>query len=554
LGACTIAFVAASVTYSGQRKKLERRTTQLRIEQQLRRDVEDLQAVLTVSEERFAKAFNASPNILSIATLAEGRLVDVNRRFLQTTGMRREAVIGRTFAELGDNAGAALVARLRGDLAHGPVRGLDVEVRDREGVPRSLIVSAETIELGGVQHVLLISDDVTERKLLEHQISHARKIETTGRLAGGIAHDFNNLLTVINGYSDLVLKLAGLEPKTRERVRQIRQAGERAAELTRQLLAFSRKQVAVPKAIDLNAVVKETEAMLHRLMPENIEMITRLDPAPGLIMADPGQMNQVLLNLALNARDAMPAGGRLIVETGRVFLDRDYAAAHAEVTAGECVLLAVTDTGTGMDDSVRSHIFEPYFTTKEAGSGTGLGLASVYGIVRQSRGWIWVYSEPGSGTTFKIYFPRLSSPALEPDGPPPAARILTGTETIVLVEDRDDVRAFAGEVLESAGYTVLQASNGASALDLAVRYDGPIHLLLTDIVMPGMDGPDLQARVAAARGPIQVLFMSGYTERMVSNQALMQSGAAFIEKPLTPDILLRKVREVLGGPALEGCL
>ena len=547
LGALSIATLSATVVYGAQTKKLRRKTEQLRIEHGLRLDVEKLQAVLKVSEEKFAKAFDASPTPLSIATLEDGRFVDVNSRFQEVTRLKRDEVIGRTFIELGLHDAARVTAKVRSAVAKGHVRNLDAEIHDRTGQIRHLIISAEVIELGGVPHLLVATDDVTERKHLEQQLNQAQKMESTGRLAGGIAHDFNNLLTVINGYSDLLVRRGELEGKSLERLHLIRQAGERAAELTRQLLAYSRKQVIAPKSLNLNAVVRETEAMLRRLLPENIEMDTRLDPSLGLVKADPGQMNQVLLNLALNARDAMPAGGRLIMETSNTQFDAEYAAVHAEVTPGPCVQLVVTDTGIGMDESVRAHIFEPFFTTKAPGIGTGLGLASAYGIVRQNHGWIWVYTEPGKGTTFKIYFPRLDSARVEVSGASPTSRTLLGTETILLVEDRHDVRSLAKEVLETSGYHVLSAANGAEAAQLARNYAEPIHLLLSDVVMPGMDGPALYEHLTAMRGPLKVLYMSGYTEHMIVHQAHLQTEGAFLEKPLTPEGLLAKVREALDG-------
>jgi PAS domain S-box-containing protein len=543
LGASSIAFLSAAVVYSAQRKKLQRKTDQLRVEQALRYDVERLQSVLSVSEERFAKAFNASPNALSIATLDDGRFVDVNTRFSQVTGLEGDVVIGRTLAELGMSDSAALMAQVQAALAHGPVHGLGAELRDRSGKLHHLIVSAEVIELAGVQHMLASLDDITERKLLEQQLIHAQKMESTGRLAGGIAHDFNNLLTVINGYSDMLLRRSDLEVKTLERLRLIRQAGERAAELTGQLLAFSRKQLIAPKALNLNAVVTETEAMLRRLLPENIEMRTRLEPELGLVQADPGQMNQVLLNLSLNARDAMPAGGHLTIETANMFLDSEYGSPHS-ASPEPYVVLAVTDTGVGMDESVRNHIFEPFFTTKAAGTGTGLGLASAYGIVQQNHGWIEVDSQPGKGSTFKIYFPRLDSAIREYGTAKHTERSLRGSETILLVEDRHDVRTFAREVLESGGYRVLEAPDGAAATKVAGQHPGPIDLLLTDVVMPGMDGMELYSRLVLTRGDTKVLYMSGYAERMIDRKSDLQS-RAFLEKPLTPNGLLIKVRETL---------
>jgi len=374
----------------------------------------------------------------------------------------------------------------------------------------------------------------------------AQKLESVGRLAGGVAHDFNNLLTVINGYSDLAMRRLNRSDSSWRPLEQIRKAGERAAELIQQLLAFSRKQTIQPTAISLNALVNETEGMFRRLLPESIETITQLDPSLGQIMADPGQIHQVLVNLVMNARDAMPSGGKLITETANVELDEQYAAAHPEVTPGPCVLLGVSDTGVGMNEDVRAHIFEPFFTTKGTGAGTGLGLASVYGIVRQSGGWIWVYSEPGKGTSFKLYFPRLDVTRPQEDVKANAPDSRQGTETVLLVEDREDVRSMAREVLESYGYRVLEAANGAQALEVAGRYTGHLDLLLTDVVMPVMNGRELSDRLKELRPETKVLFMSGYSENVIVHQGILKSGIAYIAKPMTPDALAAKVRETLG--------
>jgi PAS domain S-box-containing protein len=547
LALALIAGISAITVYGLQRKKLLHRTQQLHIEQKLRYDVEQLQSVLRVSEERFAKAFNASPSPLSIATFDEGRFVDVNASFLQATGLGREAVVGSTYSDLEIWDGTCMLDRLRSALdGGGNARGLRAEMRDRSGRLHHLLVSAEAIELGGKRHLLAVSDDVTEREQLEQQLSQAQKMESIGRLAGGVAHDFNNLLTVINGYSDLILRRAETSGETLRQLQQIRKAGERAKELTQQLLAFSRKQMIVPQPVNLNLVVTETEGMLRHLLPATIEMVTKLDPGLGLARTDPGQVHQVLLNLALNARDAMPAGGRLILETANVTVDEGSCAGHSEASPGPSILLAVTDTGAGMDESVRRHIFEPFFTTKALGTGTGLGLATVYGIVRQHDGWIWVYSEPQKGTSFQIYFPRLDAPAAPHEDPETrTAQNLHGTETILLVEDRDDVRAFARRVLEGHGYRVLEAPDGAAALAIASGHGAPMHILVTDVVMPGMTGPELRERLNAELGPIRVLYTSGYTGNAINHQTGLQAATAFLQKPFTPDGLLAKVREIL---------
>jgi hypothetical protein len=401
-------------------------------------------------------------------------------------------------------------------------------------------------------------EDITERKRaererarLEADLQQAQKMESVGRLAGGVAHDFNNLLTVINGHSDLMLGRLNEGDPLRNSLAEIRKAGGRAADLTRQLLAFSRKQIVEPEPVDLNHLVAETRDMLERLAGEDIELVTALAPGLGPVMADPGQLHQVLLNLVVNAKDAMPGGGSLTIETANVDLDQGYAAAHFEIPPGPYVLLTVSDTGTGMDEETREHIFEPFFTTKGVGKGTGLGLSTVYGIVRQCEGWIWVYSEPGQGATFKIYLPRVEqTPAAA--APPPAPGPLRGTETVLVVEDQEDVRRLTVEILKNYGYRVLEAALGGDALLLAEQHPGPIHLLLTDVAMPRMTGKELAGRLEPLRPRMRVLYMSGYTENVIAQRGTLDPGVAYIPKPFTPEALALKVREVLGPPQSAG--
>jgi two-component system cell cycle sensor histidine kinase/response regulator CckA len=374
-----------------------------------------------------------------------------------------------------------------------------------------------------------------------------------GRLAGGVAHDFNNLLTVINGYSDLSARRVAEHSPLRRNLEEIRKAGERAASLTRQLLAFSRKQVLQPRLLSLNEVVTDMEKMLRRLIGEDIELLTVLEKELRRTEADPGQIEQVILNLAINARDAMPTGGKLIISTSNASLDDTYAARHVGVQPGAYVQLAVSDNGYGMTPDVQKKIFEPFFTTKEQGKGTGLGLATVYGIVTQSGGNIWVYSEPGRGTTFKIYLP-----ASETEGE--AARVeareqslaLSGTETILLVEDDQTVRHMTREILEGYGYTVLDAASGGEAVRLYEAHAQTIHLLLTDVVMPQISGKELADAVTLVRPDVKVLFMSGYTDEAIVHHGVLDEGVAFIQKPFTPDALARKVRETLDTPPAAG--
>jgi signal transduction histidine kinase len=379
----------------------------------------------------------------------------------------------------------------------------------------------------------------------EEQLRQAQKLEAIGSLAGGVAHDFNNLLTIINGYSEIIGSQLPADSPVRDLVREIGQAGERAASLTRQLLAFSRKQVLEPKVFNLNAIVTDTAKMLRRLIGEDIELNTTLEPGLRRVRADPGQLEQVLINLAVNARDAMPQGGKLTIETANAELHETYTHAYADLPPGPYVMMAVSDTGCGMDEATKARIFEPFFTTKGPGKGTGLGLATVYGIVKQSEGHVAVYSEPGRGTTFKIYLPVAeervpsgkSHPGLQPARP--------GTETILLAEDEPALQALARHVLQSHGYTVLEAGQGDKALRIAQDYKGTIHLLVTDVVMPAMSGRQLAERLAANRPGVKVLYLSGYTDDAVVRHGVLQAETAFLQKPFTPGALAQKVREVL---------
>jgi CheY-like chemotaxis protein len=372
-------------------------------------------------------------------------------------------------------------------------------------------------------------------------------MEAVGRLAGGVAHDFNNLLTVIISYTDLLLEDLDRDDPKREDVTAVRKAAEGAAALTHQLLAFSRKQVLQPKVLDLNATVASTEKLLRRLIGEDIRLVAKLGSSLGRVKADPGQIEQVIMNLAVNARDARPAGGQLTIETADVAMDEAYVRGHPTAEPGRYVMLAVSDTGIGMDEQTKAHIFEPFFTTKELGKGTGLGLATVYGIVKQSGGFIWLYSEPGQGTSFKIYLPLVEESA-QRHAMPAVAKLPRGTETILVVEDAPAVRTVIRQVLERQGYTVLEAPNGEAAFALATKHHGPIHLLLTDVVMPGVNGRQLSEQLARPRPDMLVLFTSGYTDDSVVRHGILESGIAYLQKPFTPDGLARKVREVLDSP------
>jgi PAS domain S-box-containing protein len=405
---------------------------------------------------------------------------------------------------------------------------------------------------GEITGVIEYFRDITARKKTEEalqrseeQLRQAQKIEAVGRLAGGVAHDFNNMLTAIGGYCELLIDDLEAADPHRQDVAEIKKAADRAASLTRQLLAFSRKQIIQPKPLNLNEVISNLDKMLRRLLREDIILLTLPAAELGLVMADPGQIEQVILNLALNSRDAMPQGGKLTIETGDVELDAQYAGRHLEVQPGSYVLLAVSDTGIGLIEESRERIFEPFFTTKEQGKGTGLGLSVVYGIVKQSGGHIWVYSEPGQGTTFKIYLPRIGQ-ALEPASLPsrPASQA-HGAETILMVEDEEVVRQVTRKMLETKGYKVLEAAGGPAALALSEQHRGAIQLLLTDVLMPEMSGKDLAKRLARRRPETRVLFMSGHTENSIVHHGVLKSGVAFIQKPFRLEALGQKVREVL---------
>jgi PAS domain S-box-containing protein len=440
-------------------------------------------------------------------------------------------------------------------LVFGVGRRIEYRMRHKDGTWRFLESSASTIRNaeGKTEKLVIMNRDITERRRLEEQFRQAQKMEAVGRLSGGIAHDFNNLLGVIIGYSEILQeKLQSTNP-LRGSVDEILAAGRRAATLTRQLLAFSRQQVLEPKVLNLNAVLKDMGNMLPRMIGEDIDLSMVLGSALGRVKADQGQIEQIVMNLAVNARDAMPDGGKLFIETTNAEIDVTFAKRYSyPVQQGSYVLLTVSDTGTGMDAAIQAHIFEPFFTTKEKGKGTGLGLATAYGIVKQSGGYIDVYSEVGTGTTFKIYLPRVHDPVESQKLPESDLMKSRGSETILLVEDETSLRTLTRNLLELSGYTVLEANNGSEAIHISQQHTGPLQLLLTDVVMPGMNGRVLAGHITAQRPPIKVVYMSGYTGQAVGAHGALEEGSFFLQKPFSRDGLVSKVRQALDSdPAKE---
>jgi two-component system, cell cycle sensor histidine kinase and response regulator CckA len=402
---------------------------------------------------------------------------------------------------------------------------------------------------GGVKGVVHMVADVTERKRLEEQLHHSLKMEAVGRLAGGVAHDFNNLLMIIEGYSQMLLSGMDSDNPVRSDLEEILKAAERAGDLTKQLLSFSRRQIVQPKLIDMNSLMHNLERMLKRIIGEDIELVTNFDPKLKSIVADPGQIEQVVLNMTVNARDAMPSGGRLIIETSNVHLDEEYVRSHLTPSAGDYVMFSVTDTGVGIDAETRSHLFEPFFTTKERGKGTGLGLSTSYGIIKQNGGDVWVYSEPGKGTTFKIYLP-VSSHQVVPREPRPENVNLFGYETVLLVEDEAGVRVVLEAMLRRHGYEVLSCGSPHDALEICEQYSDRIHLLITDMIMPKMHGRELAVKVRALRPDIQVLYVSGYAD--ANQDEALDPSMHYLQKPFTPEALAAKIRDVMARKVPAG--
>ena len=486
-----------------------------------------------------------------IITDERGRITDLNESALRLFGYTSQELLGDTVEMLLPDRLRNSHETHRGSYATGPhVRpmgvGMELVGRRKDGTEIPVEVSLGPLVTKDGTLVACTIVDISERKKIEHQLRLAQRMEAIGQLAGGIAHDFNNLLAVIMGSADILVDEVPLGGSLAKKVEMIKKAASSAADLVRQLLAFSRQQMVQPLVLDTAKIVESTEAMLQRLIGDNIQLSVVVEEGVGFITADPGQIEQVLLNLAVNARDAMPQGGRLTIRACNVELDDTDKKKHDPVTPGRYVLLAVEDTGCGMDPKVQARIFDPFFTTKELGKGTGLGLATVYGIVKQSRGYVWVYSEVGQGTIFKVYLPRTDRAILPQKQKEEEITGLQGSETILLAEDSESLREMARQYLESIGYTVLEANSGTQALQVAKDFKGRVDLLLTDIIMPEMGGPELADRIVSLRPEVKVIFTSGYTGDMIARRAPLDP-VAFIQKPYRPKALARKIREVLRG-------
>jgi two-component system, cell cycle sensor histidine kinase and response regulator CckA len=520
-------------------RELREHSDQRQVRDQLRR-----------SDDRYRHLFESSPLAMWVYDIETLKVIAANEEAVRLYGYGAEEFCALTVAEILDQEDES--RKFYVGTGSPPPSEKTWRHRRKDGTVLFVETRTQDVEIDGWELRLVAVHDVTARKRAEEalrrteeQLRHAQKMEAVGRLAAGVAHDFNNLLSVVLGCANLVLEdLKPGDPIYAE-VQEIKKAGERGGGLTRQLLAFSRKQLLQPRVIDLNQILVEIQPMLRRILGEDIELAVVPSRSLGKVHADPGQIEQILMNLIVNARDAMSEGGCVTIETANHELDASYGAEHVDVAPGRYVMFAVSDTGMGMDRAVQDRLFEPFFTTKEAGKGTGLGLSTVFGIVKQSGGHIWVYSEVGKGTTFRIYLPLWegAEQATVPSAPSPTT--LHGAETVLLVEDEEQVRNVTRSILRRHGYNVLEAQNAGEALLICERYEAKIHLLVTDVVMPRMSGRELAMRLAPLRPEMKVLFVSGYTEMAIVHHGVIDAGVAFLQKPITPNALARKVRELI---------
>lgn len=528
-------------------EKVKERTAALMEEIEERKRVEK---ALRESEKKYRTLFEESKDAVYIST-PEGKLLDINTAGVELYGYSsKEELLKVDVAKdlyLNPEDREKFIQLMQ---EQGFVKDFEVTERRKDGKKLILLITGTTVRNGEGNIIAYrgILRDITNQRNLEEQLLQAQKMEAIGQLTGGIAHDFNNLLTVIRGYSQLSITKLKEDDPLRVNIERIENAAEKASVLINQLLAFGRRQVMEMKIIDLNAMLKDLETMLHRLISEDIELIMTLSKDLGMAKADPGQIEQVIFNLVVNSKDAMPCGGKLTIETTNIKLDETYTRFHLGISPGDYVMISVSDNGIGMTPEVKERIFEPFFTTKEKGKGTGLGLSTVYGIVKQSGGHIWVYSEPGHGTTFKIYLPRVDEPLEIYEKKSFNKEIPSGNETILVVEDDSAIRELISIILKMKGYGVLEASYYSDALAICEKHLDHIHLLLTDIIMPEMSGLELADRITSSCSEIKVLYMSGYTNDAIIHHGVLEKGMSFIQKPFTPEALLRKVREVLDAP------
>ena len=521
---------------------------------------EATESALAESERRFRTVLEASPNAI-VGVDADARLTYANPQAERTFGYTHDELLGRPIEFLlPDRLAEGHVAQRNGFIAHPVARpigvGLDLAGRRKDGSELPVEISLSPVETGEGLQVFATVVDITARKAAASQLLQAQKLESIGRLAGGIAHDFNNLLFAIRGYVELLTEDLGPErratfdPDAAARsVAAIGQAADRASDLTMQLSAFSRQQVVIPKVLDLNDAIQAVEPMLRKLIGDDVALVLKLDPAVGRLRADAGQLDQILVNLIVNARDAIERGGRVTIETENVVFNELSAMAHFDLTPGPYVLLAVSDTGVGMSRETREHIFEPFFTTKELGKGTGLGLATIYGIVHQAGGHIWLYSEAGQGTTFKLYFPRVDAVVVSEQTSAPTDEFV-GTGTVLIVEDEAAVRDMMSQLIARAGYQVLAVGDGVEALATADGYAGPIDVLVSDVLMPNLSGIDLAERIVERRPDIGIVLLSGYTAVTLDLEQAISRGARFVAKPIASGELSRAIREVLAAKRL----